>query len=105
MHVPENNFLLEGYHQWLVESLQDAPSSSKRNELGLQSESVGSKQKLAKDNGEMGKSSVNSNSDLTNGHTFIDNILTHIEARFYLLLIYKSSYLDFLTVSDMIYFS
>ncbi|XP_037785213.1 DNA-directed DNA/RNA polymerase mu-like [Penaeus monodon] len=54
MHVPENNFLLEGYHQWLVESLQDAPSSSKRNELGLQSESVGSKQKLAKDNGEMG---------------------------------------------------
>ncbi|XP_069989078.1 DNA-directed DNA/RNA polymerase mu isoform X2 [Penaeus vannamei] len=54
MHVPENNFLLEGYHQWLGESLQDAQSSSKRSEVELQRKQVDSKLKVTKDTGEMG---------------------------------------------------
>lgn len=77
MHVPENNFLLEGYHQWLGESLQDAQSSSKRSEVELQRKQVDSKLKVTKDTGEMGKSSVNSYVDLIYSFAFIDIFSSH----------------------------
>ncbi|XP_042877998.1 DNA-directed DNA/RNA polymerase mu-like isoform X2 [Penaeus japonicus] len=40
IHVPENDFLLEGYHQWLAESLQEAQNSSKSTESGNSDQKV-----------------------------------------------------------------
>lgn len=54
IHVPENDFLLEGYHQWLAESLQEAQNSSKSTESG------NSDQKVLKEAWENGKPSVKS---------------------------------------------